>query len=93
MGPQPRLSNELRREIAELLGYPAAGTKVRQITYGELPWCRDATEEDWREVLSRAETKGPRRNPEDGSVREGWVRAVLASVMGQRADEIAPKGA
>ncbi len=75
------LPSELVLEIAALLGYPKRGPRMRAIAARRFPWCAGATEEHWREVLRRAETKGPRRNPEDGSVREGWVRAVLASVM------------
>ena len=82
-GPVP-LSEELCNEIADLLGYPSPpkGKRMMQIAAGELDWCRDATEADWRRTLDRIVGCNPQRNPDDGSVREGYVRAVLKSVMG-----------
>ena len=78
------ISGDTVRCVAELLGYPAGGNRIKAMFSGRLAWAAGATEEDWQEGLRRAETKCPDRNPVDGSVREGWVRAVLSSVRERR---------
>ena len=76
------LPNDLRDDIAELLGYPPKGARMQKIAAGELDWCCNATEADWRRTLDRIARCVPQRNDEDGSVREGYVREVLKSVRG-----------
>ena len=90
-GPPPPkpLPPDLCVAIADLLGYPPVpqGVRMRQISTGELDWCEGASEQDWRETLARIARCEPARNPADNSVKEGYVRAVLASVRSDRGGE------
>jgi len=92
---KPAVSPETQAAVAGLLGYPMKGNRVRAMFGGTrdggppLPgfeWTAGALEEDWLEVLEIAQRApgrggGPLRNHRDGSIREGWVKAVLGSVM------------
>lgn len=92
---KPAVTAETRGRVAALLGYPPDGKRMKAIFGGTrdggpvLPgfeWAAGALEEDWLELLEIAERApgragGPLRNPRDGSVRDGWVKAVLGSVI------------
>ena len=94
----PRITPETQTAIAELLGYPPKGARMKSIfggTFGNRPtvagfeWALGALEEDWLTVLEVAQRPpgkngGPRRNPRDGSVSEGWVRAVLQNEIARQ---------
>lgn len=92
---KPAVSPETQTAVAGLLGYPPGGKRIKAIFGGTLgggptlpgfEWAAGAVEEDWLELLEIAQRApgaagGPLRNHRDGSIREGWVRAVLGSVM------------
>ena len=92
------VSPETQATVAALLGYPGPrSAKIRAIfggTRGNGPllpgfeWAHGAHEEDWLELIELANKRppaggAPQRNPRDGSVREGWVRAVLPGIVGR----------
>jgi hypothetical protein len=92
---KPVIPLETQTAVAVLLGYPPKGRRIAAIFGGTqgggplLPgfeWAAGALHEDWLEVLEIAKRApgvrgGPERNHRDGSVRDGWVKAVLQSVM------------
>jgi len=100
---RPAISVETRDAVGALLGYTGGhkAQKIRAMfggTRGNSPilpgfeWAAGALEEDWLELLELAERLpigrgAPIRNPVDGSVREGWVRAVLPGIVGRNGKE------
>ncbi len=80
----------VRFVIAEQLGYPVDGPRIRKLLHGEVGSERErnalkrADDGVWSGVMMKIEEghSKPQRNPKDGSIKEGWVRAVIAGTIG-----------
>ena len=84
------ISPGVRMIMAGALGYSEDGAGIRKLLHGEAgdaperEALRNATDDHWREALMKINETGamPRRNPKDGSIREGWLRKVVAGLVG-----------
>jgi hypothetical protein len=80
----------VRFALAEQLGYPMDGPRIRKLLHGEVgnererEALRRADDGVWSQVILKIDEPGaePKRNPRDGSIKEGWVRAVMVGIIG-----------